>query len=106
MTSSTHQRPASLSVEELQHLAYLARLELRPEEIEPMQREMNELLGYFQQLQTVDTEGIEPMQRPLRLSPNLRPDQAGLPLPQAEALALAPATDGDFVSLPRTLEEN
>lgn len=107
------QPPASpaltLSRAELEHLARLARLDLKSDQLAPMQREINELLGYFQQLRAVNTTGpdgqeIAPMQRPLPLSPELRADKAGESLPQAVVLALAPATNGDFVSVPRTLE--
>ncbi|GHG07854.1 glutamyl-tRNA(Gln) amidotransferase subunit C [Deinococcus piscis] len=93
-----------LSTAQLEHLASLARLELKPQEEGPMREELNELLGYFQQLQAVDTSGVEPMQRPLPLDSQLRPDEPGETLSQAEVLALAPAAAGGFVRLPRTLD--
>lgn len=93
-----------LSTAQLEHLAFLARLELKPHEEEAIREELNGLLGYFQQLQAVDTEGVDPLQRPLPLSGQLRADTAGEPLPQAEVLALAPAAEGGFVRLPRTLD--
>ncbi|WP_261663377.1 Asp-tRNA(Asn)/Glu-tRNA(Gln) amidotransferase subunit GatC [Deinococcus sp. Marseille-Q6407] len=93
-----------LSSEQLQHLAFLARLELKPQEEEAIKEELNDLLGYFQQLQAVDTGGVEPLQRPLPLSGELRADEPGMTLSQAEVLALAPASEQGFVRLPRTLD--
>ncbi|MFC6616753.1 Asp-tRNA(Asn)/Glu-tRNA(Gln) amidotransferase subunit GatC [Deinococcus radiophilus] len=97
---------SSLSTEQLEHLARLARLELKPDEEVAIRGELNELLDYFQQLQAVETEGVEPMQRPLPLSDHLRPDVAGSTLPQAEVVALAPAHVGGLVRLPRTLDSD
>ncbi|MDO4263986.1 MAG: Asp-tRNA(Asn)/Glu-tRNA(Gln) amidotransferase subunit GatC [Deinococcus sp.] len=98
------QQADHLSSAQLQHLARLARLELNPQEEDAIRDELNELLGYFQELQSVDTDGVEPMQRPLPLESKLRADEPGPALPQAEVLALAPAAAGGFVRLPRTLD--
>lgn len=93
-----------LTTEQLEHLAFLARLELKPAEQAEMCREVNELLGYFRDLQAVDTADIKPMQRPLPVSDQLRADTATGPLPQHEVLALAPAHEGGFIRIPRTLD--
>ena len=93
-----------LSPKQLQHLAFLSRLELAPEREAPLRDELNEVLAYFEQLQAVDTAGVLPLQRPLAPSEQLRPDHPGKPLPQAEVLALAPAHEGGLVRIPRTLD--
>ena len=49
-----------LTKEQIQHIANLARLELTEEELEKYGGQLSAVLGYIDQLQEVDTEGIEP----------------------------------------------
>lgn len=48
-----------LSNEEVQHIAKLARLELKDGEGEKFSQQLNDILGYVEQLKEVDTEGVE-----------------------------------------------
>lgn len=50
----------SISLEEVQHVARLARLELDPSELMVFQAELNALLGHFQDIQSVDIDGVLP----------------------------------------------
>lgn len=49
-----------LSNEEIQHIAKLARLGLKDGEAEKFLQQLNDILGYVEQLKEVDTEGVEP----------------------------------------------
>lgn len=49
----------SLSPAQVRHIAKLARLTLRDDEIEKYVKELSAILGYIDQLQEVDTEGVE-----------------------------------------------
>lgn len=91
---------------QLEHLAHLARLELTPQERATMQTDLNAILGYFEQLSAVDTSGVEEMQRPVALVNVLRDDVPGEVFSRDVALALAPETEGGFVRVPRTVEQD
>ena len=46
--------------EEIQHIADLARLELSDKELDIYGKQLSNILGYIEQLQEVDTDGVEP----------------------------------------------
>ncbi|PNY81025.1 Asp-tRNA(Asn)/Glu-tRNA(Gln) amidotransferase subunit GatC [Deinococcus koreensis] len=89
---------------QIDHLASLARLQLTPEERSGMQDDLGRILGYFEQLGEVNTDGVEEMQRPVTLLNVLRDDLPGEVFPRAVALALAPETQGGFIRVPRTVD--
>jgi len=62
------------------------------------------MLGYFQQLQELDTEGVPEMQRPISLVNVMRPDVPGEMFTQAQVLELAPESQDGFIRVPRTVE--
>ncbi|MGZ6253744.1 MAG: Asp-tRNA(Asn)/Glu-tRNA(Gln) amidotransferase subunit GatC, partial [Candidatus Binataceae bacterium] len=49
-----------ISLEQVRHVARLARLELAPAEEQRLQVEMSEMLGYVDKLNELDTEAVEP----------------------------------------------
>ncbi len=89
---------------QIDHLATLARLQLTPEERTVMQEDLTKLLGYFEQLNEVDTDGVEEMQRPVNLVNVLREDVAGQPFPAGVIAALAPEMQDGQIKIPRTVE--
>ncbi|WP_034383505.1 Asp-tRNA(Asn)/Glu-tRNA(Gln) amidotransferase subunit GatC [Deinococcus sp. YIM 77859] len=89
---------------QVEHLARLARLELTPEERRSMLADLNRILGYFEQLSAVDTNGVEEMQRPVALVNVLREDEPGEVFSPEVVAALAPEMEGGFVRVPRTVE--
>jgi aspartyl-tRNA(Asn)/glutamyl-tRNA(Gln) amidotransferase subunit C len=54
----------SLSPEQVRKVAKLARLELADADLGPMAEQLNRILGYVDQLQQVNTDGVEPMAHP------------------------------------------
>lgn len=93
-----------IDVAELDHLAALARLHLNPGEREAMTADLNKVLGYFEQLSSVGTDGVAEMQRPVTLVNVLREDEPGEVFPQAVALSLAAETQDGQIRVPRTVE--
>ena len=89
---------------EMNHLTELARLELAEGEAAELRGELNAILGYFEQLQAVNTEGVEEMQRPVALVNVMRDDVPAEMLAHAALENLAPAMQGGFVKVPRTVE--
>lgn len=84
-----------LSAEDVRAIADLARLELSDDEIEMYQKQLSDILGYFQKLNELDTSHIDPTSSVLPLKNVMREDKAGEALPVDEAVANAPDSDGE-----------
>jgi len=64
----------SLTPDQLQRIALLARIDVSVEEAQGVAERLNRVLGMIDQLQAVDTQGIEPMSHALDVVQRLRPD--------------------------------
>lgn len=95
----------TLTTEEVARVAFLARLELSPEETARLTTDLNGILGQFARLQELDTEGVAPTSHSLPLRNVFREDRVRPSLPRAEATANAPETrDGSFI-VPQIMED-
>ena len=95
---------AKLSREDVLKLARLSRLNLSEDEVENLQIEITTILGYVEQLQEVDLEGIEPTYQVTGLVNITRADEVKDygPTP-AELLKNAPATEAGHIKVKRML---
>jgi aspartyl-tRNA(Asn)/glutamyl-tRNA(Gln) amidotransferase subunit C len=80
----------SLSLEEVQKVARLARIRLSPEEQERMRSQLSNILSYIELLQEVDVSGVVPTAQVTDLTSVLRPDELRPSLPREQVLANAP----------------
>src|SRR5204863_3311633 len=94
----------SLTADDVRWVAHLARLQLTDAELEMMTRQLGAILDYVDQLKQVNTEGVEPLAHPLKVHNVFRPDEPRPSLPVDEALANAPARQGDYFAVPAVLE--
>ena len=87
--------------EDVLRCAALTRLSLREEEIEPLRRDMAQLLSHAQSLDALDLDGVEPasLDRPLPR----REDVPREGFTQAETLANAPESERGQFLVPRVL---
>lgn len=96
----------SITREEVERIASLANLSLSDADIVKYAKDLKEILGYVNQLNELDTEGIEPMAQVLHaenLAP-LRADTPGQSFDQDSALRSAPlAGDGHF-KVPKVID--
>ena len=95
----------SLSAEQVAWVAHLARLELSPADRDQMARQLGAILDYVNQLQTVDTDHVEPLAHPHDLTNVFRADESTPSLPVEAALANCPDRDGDFFSVPAVFDQ-
>ena len=70
-----------------------------------MADQMTRIVDYVDQLQQVDTDGVEPMAHPFELTNVFRDDQLQDSLAREAALATAPRTDGETFLVPAVLGE-
>jgi aspartyl-tRNA(Asn)/glutamyl-tRNA(Gln) amidotransferase subunit C len=96
----------SLSREQVQHLARLARVGLSEEDIGRFGEQLSEILDYFERLRQVDTEGVPPTAHTLPLHNVMREvDELGPCLDKEAVLANAPVRDGEYFRVKVILEE-
>ncbi len=94
----------SITAEQVRWIAHLARLEMPTVELDVLQRDLNAIVEYVNHLQSLDTEGVEPLAHPLDLA-NVFRDDVPVPSPGAQAmLANAPERKGDFFAVPAVLD--
>jgi aspartyl-tRNA(Asn)/glutamyl-tRNA(Gln) amidotransferase subunit C len=92
-----------LSKQEVEHMAFLARLQLGSEEIDNVTEQLNRILVYMEKLSELDTSGIEPTTHALHLSNAFREDQVIPSLNRDDTLALAPEQGGSSFVVPKVI---
>jgi len=94
---------ASLSRDDVAHVAHLARLGLTDAELGRLEGELNHILDQYQLLATLDTDAIAPTAQTIELENILREDVVKPSLPQAAALANAAVTSDGFIEVSAVL---
>ncbi len=94
----------SLTPDQVRKVAKLARLELPEAELPRMTEQLNSILGYVDQLQAVNTDGVEPLAHPLPVQNVFRDDEPRPSLPVDESLQNAPTRSGDYFGVPAVFE--
>ncbi len=94
-----------LSVEEVKHVAYLARLELTDEEIEKFRVQLKTLLNEVDKIKDIKDYDEDMMFTPVNHETVLRDDVEGEMLDYKTALKNAPRTNGNFVEVPVMIGE-
>lgn len=104
----------SVSEKDVERVAELANLELTSGEKAAMLRDLNSVLGYFAQLNELDTSSVPPMAQVDDLlivgreaenaTLRLRPDEVAPSLNREQVLACAPDTDGVYFKVPKVIE--
>jgi aspartyl-tRNA(Asn)/glutamyl-tRNA(Gln) amidotransferase subunit C len=93
-----------ITTREVLYIAELARLELSTEEVESFTADMNRILDYMDQLQELDTSGVEPTSHVLSLKNVFREDVVGDSLAVDEVFANAPRREKGHFVVPRIIE--
>jgi aspartyl-tRNA(Asn)/glutamyl-tRNA(Gln) amidotransferase subunit C len=94
----------SLSIEQVQQVAHLARLALRPEQADHYARQLSSILEMVGQLSRADTAGVEPMAHPLEMHQRLRPDAVTEADRREVFQAIAPAVENGLYLVPKVIE--
>jgi aspartyl-tRNA(Asn)/glutamyl-tRNA(Gln) amidotransferase subunit C len=96
----------SLSREQVQHIARLARVGLSEEDVDRFSEQLSEILNYFERLRQVDMDGVPPTAHTLLLHNVMREvDEPSPPLDSEAALGNAPVRDGNYFRVKVILEE-
>ena len=94
----------ALTVDEVRHIARLARLGLTEAEVERLRDQLSSILDHFQGLNAFDTEGVPPTAQTLELVNVERADEARPSAEREAVLANAPRRDGPYIRVRAVLE--
>ena len=93
-----------VSNDQVRHIAKLARIAMSDEEIERLAPELNNILGWVEQLGEVNTDGVEPLTAVIDQKLRLREDVVNDGNIRDEVLANAPQAQGGFFAVPKVIE--
>ena len=94
----------TLTREEVEKVAVLARLKLSDAELDMFTAQLGKVLEYVAILNEVNTDDVEPMAHAVEMKNVFRDDLPTPSLSREQALANAPKTDGKFFLVPQILE--
>ena len=94
----------SLTLEQVQRVAHLARIELSDAEAQATQGHLNGIFQLIEQMQAVDTAGVEPMAHAQDVSQRLRDDAVSEEDRRAAYQAVAPETEAGLYLVPKVIE--
>ena len=95
----------SVTKKDVQYVANLAMLQLTDNEAEDLKEDMNEILGYIDTLNEVDTTNVKPLEHVNEITASsFRKDKAENPVSHEDALKNAPDADSDYFRVPRVIE--
>ena len=94
----------SVSPEQVRHIAKLARIAMSEEELERLVPELNNILGWIEQLGEVDTHGVETLTAVIEQKLRLRDDAVTDGDIREDVLANAPEAQHGFFAVPKVIE--
>jgi aspartyl-tRNA(Asn)/glutamyl-tRNA(Gln) amidotransferase subunit C len=95
--------PQNLTLDQVRHVAKLARLAMDDEQLRRLTVQLESILGYVAKISEVDVSGVEPTAHALPLHNVLREDVVEPSLPLEKVLMNAPQTDGPFFKVPKVI---
>ncbi|MGI6127843.1 MAG: Asp-tRNA(Asn)/Glu-tRNA(Gln) amidotransferase subunit GatC [Planifilum sp.] len=95
----------SISKEQVEHIAQLARLSLAPDEVERFTEQLNDILRFAEKLNELDTEGVEPTSHVMPMTNVLREDEVKPSWPRERVLVNAPEQKDGMFRVPPVFDE-
>jgi aspartyl-tRNA(Asn)/glutamyl-tRNA(Gln) amidotransferase subunit C len=93
-----------ITMQDVEHVARLARLELTPEEKEKFTGQLNAILKYMDKLNELNTDGVEPTSHVLPLVNVMREDEPRPSWPIEQVLKNAPDEEDGQFKVPAVLD--
>ncbi|HZX31146.1 MAG TPA: Asp-tRNA(Asn)/Glu-tRNA(Gln) amidotransferase subunit GatC [Rhodocyclaceae bacterium] len=94
----------SLTLEQVQRIAHLARIEVSESEARTTQGQLNNIFQLIEEMQAVDTKGVEPMAHAQDVSQRLREDKATEPNRREAYQAVSPEVEAGLFLVPKVIE--
>ena len=93
-----------ITIDEVKHVANLARLAITEEEAEKFTNQLDKIIGFAEQLNELDTDNVEPTSHVLDIKNVMREDIAQAGLPVEEVLKNAPEHENGQIRVPSIIE--
>ncbi len=90
-----------IEIKDVEHVAKLARLELSEDEKVKFSKQLGDILKYVEQMNEVNTEGVEPMNHAMEFYNVMREDVVKYENTREELMANAPEQEEDFFKVPK-----
>lgn len=94
----------SLDKDTVKNIAYLARMRVDDDKLEPLAGELSAIMGWIEQLQELDTDGVEPMASVAAMDLPQRQDRVTDGNCRDAVLKNAPDTVDGFFTVPKVVE--
>ncbi len=94
----------SLDISTVKNIAFLARIKVPDEKLEPLARELSHIIGWVEQLAEVHTDGVPPMTSVAEMTLPRRPDVVDDGGYAERVIANAPDPEGTFYTVPKVVE--
>jgi len=94
----------ALEASQVEKIAHLARLDIDADDVPEYARNLSAILAFVEQLNRVDTTGVEPLAHPLEATQRLRSDVVTEPDEREKFLRNAPLTEDGLYLVPRVIE--
>jgi len=94
-----------LTIDQVKHIANLARLAISDEEAEQYQHQLSDILDYVDQLQVIDTAGVEPTSQVTDLTNIMRGDEVESSGIDQQLIATAPNHDEGYIVIPKVFKD-
>ena len=94
-----------ITKEEVKNVALLARLELNEEEINNHVEQLEKILEYIKQLESIDTNNVPGTTRAIEVTNIFRKDEKKNSDCTEELLELGPSTEGNYFKVPKIINE-
>jgi len=94
----------ALDTAEVEKIAHLARLGIDPADIPDYAHSLSDILAFVEQLNAVDTAGVEPLAHPLEASQRLRADAVTETVDRENFQQHAPRTEAGLYLVPKVIE--
>ena len=94
----------AISKETVKYVAHLARIELKPKELDKLSGQLKDILGFIDKLKQADIKDISPTSHILPINNVLRDDNPRISLSIDKALQNAPKPEGNFFGVPKVIE--
>jgi aspartyl-tRNA(Asn)/glutamyl-tRNA(Gln) amidotransferase subunit C len=94
-----------ITTQTVDKLSNLAQLQFSETEKEEIKADLNKMIGFIEQLEKIDTTGIEPLLHISDAVNVLREDKIAGSISREEALLNAPSSDGQFFTVPKVIKK-
>jgi aspartyl-tRNA(Asn)/glutamyl-tRNA(Gln) amidotransferase subunit C len=94
-----------ISQETILHIAKLSRLEFKGEELQTIRGDLEKIIGFMDNLSSINTEGVAPLIFMSQEKNVLREDEATTTVSKEDALKNAPKRDSDYFRIPKVLDK-